>query len=176
MALSDTQARAIIRRIREVLDEGYGSLREMAADRVALGNDGVDETDAPTEALVSPRIHIKPGPWAPSASRPASVNSHIDIETITWIVVAEYSIPASELGEDFETREDLFARAVFADPSLFKAALEEPANLQADSLGNATGIIAGTVTAIGAAPRYGADLLTVEHRYSAEVHVTEETS
>ena len=173
MPVTDTQALALYRRIREVLDEGYGSIREVDADRVELGNRLDTDDDAAMQAAVRPRIRVEPGPCAPGASRPANVNTDVDMETTEWAVIAEYSLPPDELGESYPTREDIYARAR-SDASRFKAALEEPANLTADSFGNATGVIAGTVTWRGSTPRVRGELLSYEHRYSAEVHVTEE--
>lgn len=181
MPMTDVQALAIIRRIREVLDDGYGTLRTISSGQVSLHSGGpVDDADAAQDAMVKPRIKVRLGGWAPSDSRPMDVTGNVDAEEVTWSVEAQYYLPPEEQGEGYATTESVRAQAL-ADCSRFKSALEYPSNLLADSTAVSTGIVAGTVIALGAAepresPSDGIVMLTYVHRYRAIVQVAETVS
>ena len=173
-------ALAILTRIREVLEDGYGAVRTVAADTYEPGtHEALDVLADSVGSLTSPRIEARIVDRRPHASRPPRQGT-FTLEEITVDVrlVRDFS-GYQDLSTDARTA--LSALAIEDGHSIAQA-LTWPGNLTATEAASATGLVSGCLndvsSALGTIEFSGGTngRLVTTHRFTGVVRVTTPTS
>ena len=165
------QAAAILRRIREVLEEQAGTLRTISNTRF-LGDipDGLDASEEMRRALEKPRIAATIVDITRSAASPP-VNGNLIIYDVTIDVRIIRTITTLEQVSD-DDDETLRALA-FSDADYVRQALEYPGNLTTTTAAVATDLVSGLLSHVRSTQsrtrgqtNQGAQTLETIHRFT----------
>lgn len=166
----------LFERLREVLEEGLGSVRTIAAG--TLKGDlppGLDLAHEQRRTFETPRVESSIKRRRPHVSSPVSANSNFAILELDLEIRLVYHAPRSAQIDDDER--DAFRGAQLGDCDAIRQALIS-GNLTATDAGDATGVISSRVIFIDdelVSESYASDALRAEWRlsYTAIVQVAQ---
>lgn len=132
---------AILKRIREVIEDSAGSLRTVPAGRFA-GDlpEGLSDDAALVRAASKPRVEARVAGYAPSESSPP-LGGNLRIYDVDFeIKLIRIVTPLEQLSDDAR---DALHGLQLEDAEIVEQALSYPHNLQATSTGTATDLASG---------------------------------
>jgi len=138
------QTAYLIQRIREVLEDAYGSLRTITAGTYE-GDfpQGLDEAEAQRRSLIAPRTRVNVNVIGRSPYSPP-INGSLIIYDLNVTVIASRLLQreAQITPDDYD---DVQAASA-ADADVIRQALEWPGNLTTTSDGHATDLVSGMLS------------------------------
>lgn len=137
------QTAAILTRIREVVEDGAGTLRAISSRFLGDLPEGLDVTEDMRRALDKPRVESSITSITRSASSPPICGNLIIYELGVDVRVVRTVTPLEQLSDD--DRDALRALAA-ADADYVRQALEYPGNLSTTSGGVSTDLASGMLS------------------------------
>ena len=165
------QTQAIITRLREVLESGYGSARTITAGTY-VGNvpQGLSESEQKRRALVAARVRVNLDVTGRSPNSPPINGDLILYDATVRVTVSRLLARGKQLTPDDY---DVVQAAGAADTDVIRQALEYPGNLSTTEAGAPTDIVSGMLRWQSSATNVvgdvdaGAQRLETVHAFSA---------
>lgn len=179
--MANIAASAILTRIREVLEDGAGSVRTVSSSRF-LGElpDGLSPDAEALRAISKPRVEASITGIRRSASTPPIIGSLLIYDVDVDVRVVRVATTLHQLSDD----QRVALQALCAeDADIIRQALEWPGNLTSTTAGAATGLVSGILRYVKTgkltakrAVNDGAQPYEIVHSFSGAVTVSAATS
>lgn len=169
-------AAALTTRIRQILEDGAGSLREITASTYeSLAGESLDDSELSLRAAETPRYRVVYERVARAAETPSRPSNRQILDVELDIVVIRHVPPVAN---DSDSAIDAVKNAAAADHDVIAQALEWPGNV------NVAGVISSMLRSTGSArvrlqypqggDRFQPGILETSHRFTGKVLVSPE--